>query len=90
MDEYESLSHSAWGGRYHVAFIPKCRRRRVYAELRKQPGEAFRRLAEEKERRVEEGRLMKAHVHMMISIPPNYAGSQVIGFIKVKSAIQLS
>ena len=50
----------------------------------------FRKLAEQKESRIEEGHLMPDHVHMMISIPPKYAVSQVIGFIKGKSAIHLA
>jgi REP-associated tyrosine transposase len=53
-------------------------------------GEVFRRLAEQKESRIEEGHLLADHVHMLISIPPKYAVSQVIGFIKGKSAIHLA
>jgi putative transposase len=73
-----------------VAFIPKCRRKTLYGELRQHLGEVFRRLAMQKESRVEEGHLMPDHVHMMISIPPKYAVSQVIGYIKSKSAIHLA
>ncbi len=71
-------------------FIPKGRRRALYGELRQHLGEVFRRLAEQKESRVEEGHLMSDHVHMMLSIPPKYAVSQVVGFIKGKSAIHLA
>lgn len=49
MDEFESLSHSAWEWKYHVVFIPKCRRRTLYAELRQHLGEVFRKLAMQKE-----------------------------------------
>ena len=90
MDEYESLSHTKYECIYHVVFIPKGRRRTLYEELRKHLGEVFRRLAEQKESRIEEGHLMPDHVHMMIRIPPKYAVSQVIGFIKGKSAIHLA
>ena len=55
MDEYQSLNHTLWECLYHVVFIPKCRRRTFYSELRKYLGEVFRRLAEQKESRVEEG-----------------------------------
>src|SRR6476660_2147213 len=71
-------------------FIPKYRRKTLYGELRQHLGEVFRRLAMQKESRVEEGHLMPDHVHMMISIPPKYAVSQVIGYIKGKSAIHLA
>jgi putative transposase len=90
MDEYESLSHSKWECKYHVIFIPKCRRKTLYKELRQHLGEVFRRLAEQKQSRIEEGHLMADHVRMMISIPPKYAVSEVVGFIKGKSAIHLA
>ena len=90
MDEYESLCHTAWECKYHVVFIPKCRRKVLYAQLRRYLGEVFRRLAKQKESRIEEGHLMSDHVHMLIAIPPKYAVSQVIGFIKGKSAIHLA
>jgi putative transposase len=53
-------------------------------------GEVFRRLAAQQESRIEEGHLMPDHVHMMVMIPPKYAMSQVIGYIKGKSAIYLA
>ena len=90
MDEPESLSHTKWECKYHVVFIPKCRRKTLYHELRRHLGEVFRRLAEQKECQIEEGHLRPDHVHMMIAIPPKYAVSQVIGFIKGKSAIHLA
>ena len=90
MDEYQSLSHTRWECKYHVVFIPKCRRKTLYGELRRHLGEVFRKLAVQKESKIEEGHLMPDHVHMMISIPPKYAVSQVIGFIKGKSAIHLA
>ena len=90
MDKYESLCHTQWECLYHVVFIPKCRRKTLYKELRPHLGEVFRRLAEQKESRVEEGYLMVDHVHMMLRIPPKFAVSQVVGFIKGKSAIHLA
>jgi putative transposase len=90
MDRLESLSHSKWECKYHVIFIPKRRRKTLYAALRKHLGEVFHRLAGQKESRIEEGHLMPDHVHMLISIPPKYAVSQVVGFIKGKSAIHLA
>ncbi len=90
MDTYESLSHSKWECKYHVVFIPKCRRRVLYGQLRRYLGEVFHRLAQQKECRIEEGHLMPDHVHMLILIPPKYAVSQVVGFIKGKSAIHIA
>ena len=90
MDKYESLSHTKWECKYHVVFIPKCRRRALYGQLRKHLGDVLRELARQKESRVEEGHLMPDHVHMMLAIPPKYAVSQVVGYIKGKSAIHLA
>ena len=90
MDVVESLSHTKWECKYHVVFIPKYRRRALYEELRRHLIEVFRQLARQKESRIEEGHLLRDHVHMMISVPPKYAVSQVVGFIKGKSAIHLA
>jgi putative transposase len=90
MDEYESLSHTKWECKYHVVFIPKCRRKTLFGQLRQHLGEVFHRLAAQKESRIEEGHLQPDHVHMLISIPPKYAVSQVVGFNKGKSAIYVA
>jgi putative transposase len=50
----------------------------------------FKRLAEQKESKILEGHLLPDHVHMLLSIPPKFAVSQVVGFIKGKSAIHLA
>ena len=75
MNEYQALSHTTWDCKYHVVFIPKCRRKTLYFELRKHLGEVFHDLASQKESRIVEGHLMPDHVHMLISIPPKYAVS---------------
>ena len=90
MIDYETLNHTKWECKYHVVFIPKYRRKELYGELRKQLGELFRELAKQRECTIEEGHLMADHVHMMISIPPKYAVSQVIGYLKGKSAIHIA
>ena len=90
MRQVDSLSPTRWECKYHVVFIPKYRRKVLFGHIRRELGDVFGRLAERKESRIEEGHLMADHVHMMISIPPKYAVSQVIGFIKGKSAIHIA
>ena len=90
MNDVKSLSHSVWDCKYHVVFIPKYRKKRIYGEIRRELGEVFRRLARQKESEIVEGHLMGDHVHMLISIPPKYAVAQVIGYIKGKSAIHIA
>ncbi|NJK52619.1 MAG: IS200/IS605 family transposase [Leptolyngbyaceae cyanobacterium SU_3_3] len=90
MKDTGSLSHTKWECKYHVVFIPKYRKKALYYELRQHLGELFRELAVQKECRIEEGHLMPDHVHMLISIPPKYSVSQVMGYIKGKSAINIA
>ncbi len=90
MRQDKSLSHSRWECKYHVVFIPKYRKKTIFGHIRRELGEVFRRLAKQRESWIEEGHLMPDHVHMMISIPPKYAVSQVVGYIKGKSAIHIA
>ena len=90
MSNYGSLNHTKWECKYHVVFIPKYRKKRIYGGIRRSLGRVFRKLAEQRESRVEEGHLMADHVHMMLSIPPKYSVAQVIGYIKGKSAIYIA
>ena len=90
MNVYESLKHTTWDCKFHVVFIPKGRRKTLFGQIRRELGEVFHDLAKRKESRIEEGHLMIDHVHMLISIPPKYAVSQVVGFIKGKSAIHIA
>ena len=90
MNDIQSLRHTVWECKYHVVWIPKYRRKTLYGELRRYLGEVIRELAQQKESRVEEGHLRPDHVHMLISIPPKYAVSQVAGYIKGKSAIHIA
>jgi putative transposase len=85
-----SLSHTKGECKYHVVFIPKDRRKAMYQELRQYLGKIFHDLARPKECRIEEGHLCTDHVHLLISIPPKYSVSQVMGFIKGKSAISIA
>ena len=82
MTSYRSLNHTKWACQYHVVFIPKYRKKAIYADLR--------RLAQRRESEVEEGHLMVDHVHLMLSIPPKYSVADVIGYIKGKSAIHIA
>jgi len=90
MNDTQSLRHTVWECKYHVVWIPKYRRKTLYLELRRHLGEVIRDLAQQRESRVEEGHLRPDHVHILISIPPKYALSQVVGFIKGKSAIHIA
>ncbi len=90
MKNYESPSHTRYDCKYHVVFIPKYRRKKIYGAIRRHLGEIFHELAKQKESRILEGHLKGGHVHMCISIPPKFAVSSEVGFMKGKSAISIA
>jgi len=90
MNEQQSLSHTVWDCKYHIVWIPKYRKKSLYKELLRYVGSVLKDLANRKESRIEEGHLLSDHIHVLISIPPKYSVSQVVGFIKGKSAISIA
>jgi putative transposase len=90
MDDARSLCHTKWECKYHVVWIPKGRKKTLYGNLRKYLGDVQRELARRRECEIHEGHLCPDHVHVLMSIPPKYAVSQVIGFMKGKSAIHIA
>ena len=90
MYDRESLSHTRWECKYHLVWIPKCRKKGLYGGLRKHLGPLFKDLASQRESKILEGHLKPDHVHMLISIPAKYSVSQVVGFLKGKNAIQIA
>ncbi len=59
-------------------------------DIRQEWGPALRELATRKECEILEGKLLMDHIHRLIAIPPKYAVSQVIGYLKGKSAIYIA
>ena len=90
MQDYQSLSHTKWDCKYHVVFIPKKRKKLIFGAIRKHLGKILHELADQKECKILEGHLMTDHVHMCISIPPKYSVSNVVGYLKGKSAISIA
>ena len=90
MKDYQRLNHTRWDCKYHVVFIPKRRKKAIYGVIRKHLGEVFHELARQKECEIVEGHLCADRAHMCVSVPPKYALSNVIGYIKGKSAISIA
>jgi putative transposase len=90
MRDYKGLCHTRWDCKYHIVFIPKKRCKLIFGNIRKHLGEVFHDLARQKGVVIEEGHLMRDHVHMCLSIPPKYSVSTVVGFLKGKSAISIA
>ena len=90
MKDWKSQAHVKLECKYHVTWIPKYRKKELYGDLRRYLGEVFHELARRRECEILEGHMMSDHSHMLIFIPPKYAVSQVVGFIKGKSAIHIA
>jgi putative transposase len=90
MTQLNSLAHTKWACKYHIVWIPKYRKKKLFGDLRRELGPVLRELAQHRESEILEGRMVVDHVHILISIPPKYAVSQVVGYIKGKSAIHIA
>jgi putative transposase len=89
-ETYHSSAHSKWNCVYHLVFVPKYRKKAIYGEIRKALGPIFHELAQQKGCKIIEGHLRPDHVHICIEIPPKYAVSSIVGYLKGKSAIEIA
>ena len=85
----DSLAHTKWMCKYHIVFTPKYRRKIIYNQIRKDIGENMHELCKYKGVEIIEGHMMPDHVHMLLSIPPKYSVSSVMGYLKGKSALMI-
>ena len=89
MREWQSQSHVRWYCNYHLVFVPKFRKRRIYGDLRRDIGKIFRELCKQREVELLEGHALPDHVHLLVSIPPKYSVAHTVGYLKGKSAIRI-
>ena len=87
---YDNLSHSRWDCKYHLVFVPYQRRKVLYGKIREFLGPLFHELAAQRRSKILEGHMVQDHVHMMIAIPPKYPVSEVVGYLRGKSAIAVA
>ena len=87
--EIGSLQHTTWRCQYHVVFAPKYRRMAIYGQIRKDIGQILRKLCEQKGVEIIEAQACPDHIHMLISIPPKYSVSQIMGYLKGKSSLMI-
>ena len=88
MDEL-SLTHCKYECKYHIVFAPKFRRQAIYGKLKAEIGKILRRLCEYKKIEILEANACPDHIHMLISIPPKYSISQIVGYLKGKSSLMI-
>ena len=84
-----SLAHTKWNCKYHIVFAPKYRRQIIYGKIKKDIGMMLRKLCEYKEVDIIEAEACKDHIHMLVSIPPKYSVSQIMGYLKGKIRLMI-
>ncbi len=89
MKDWRSQSHVKWDCKYHVVIIPKYRRKRFYGSVRSRIGEILRQLCRQKDVGLLEGKAMRDHIHMLLSVPPKYSIAMTVGYLKGKSAVRI-
>ena len=84
-----SLAHTKWNCKYHIVFAPKYRRQVIYGKIKADIGKMLRKLCEYKQIEILEAEACKDHIHMLISVPPKYSISQIMGYLKGKSSLMI-
>ena len=87
--DVSSLAHTKWECKYHIVFAPKYRRQVIYGKVKQDIGQMLRKLCEYKGIEIIEAEACKDHIHMLVSIPPKYSVSQIMGYLKGKSALMM-
>ena len=87
--DIKSLEYTTWRCQYHIVFAPKFRRMEIYGELKKDIGWILRKLCDEKGVEIIQAEACPDHVHMLVSIPPKYSVSSIMGFLKGKSSLMI-
>jgi len=88
-NDINSLEHTKWRCQYYVVFAPKYRRMAIYGEIKADIGKILRQLCKQKEVEIIEAEACADHIHMLISVPPKYSISQIMGFLKGKSSLMI-
>lgn len=88
-NDNNSLAHTKWNCKYHIVFAPKYRRQEIYGKIRVEIGKILRLLCQRKEIEIIEAECCKDHIHMLVRIPPKYAVSQIVGYLKGKSSLMI-
>ncbi len=87
--DISSLEHTSWRCQYHIVFAPKYRRMEIYGQIKQDIGGILRKLCQQKGVEIIEAEACPDHIHMLVSIPPKYSVSQIMGYWKGKSSLMI-
>ena len=89
MQDTNSLAHTTWECKYHIVFAPKYRRQVIYGKYKVAIGKILRLLCARKGIEIIEAECCPDHIHMLVTIPPKYSVSQIVGYLKGKSSLMI-
>lgn len=87
--QFKKLAHSLYECKYHIVFCPKYRYKILQQEVARYLKEQIYRLCRQKDGvEVLEVNIQEDHIHLVVSLPPKYAVSEFVGFLKGKLALR--
>ena len=89
MNNFKRLAHAVWECKYHMVWCPKYRFRILNGDVGRSVRDIIKQLCEWKKIEILEGNVQIDHIHLVLSFPPKYSISEVVGFLKGKSAIKM-
>ena len=84
-----SLAHCKWECQYHIVFIPKFRRKKLYGMVKDDVRDIIKTRCSYKKVEIIAGAVCADHVHLCVSIPPKLSISDFVGYLKGKSALMI-
>jgi len=86
-----TLAHTKWECVYHLVWIPKYRKQILFGQNKALVRQIIKELVDKKPGlEIVEGSVCVDHVHLCLKIPPKYAVSNVMGYLKGKSAMMMA
>jgi putative transposase len=87
---FKKLSHTLYECKYHIVVCPKYRHRIFQGEIAEYTRQQIYSLSQQKYMvEVLELNVRPEHIHLVISIPPKYAVSSIMGYLKGKTSLRL-
>lgn len=87
--QYNRLSHTVWLCTYHIVFCPKYRYNILKDTVEVIVRNELYSLCRQKDVKIEEINIQTDHVHMILTVPPKYAISDLMGFLKGELSVKL-
>ena len=89
MSRFRKLSQTVWHCQYHIVWTPKYRFKILKGEVAEEVEECVRTFCSQQKCEIIELNVRVDHVHLLVSIPPKYGVSSIIGYLKGKSALMI-